>query len=370
MPAGRAFRWASGWTGLALAALLGCADRPVVPTASTSALEARSADPPPIRAVTLDARRRPSEAALDEIAQLGATHVAVIPFGWMSGTDVPAVQLRTDPDWYAESDAGIRDLHARLARRGIGLILKPQLWIRGGGWSAEVAFEQEAHWEAWEADYRRFALHYARLAADLEADRRPRSRGVFVLATELAAAMQQREAFWRTLIAEVRAVYPGRLTVAANWYGDADVLPFWDALDLVGVQAYYPVSDEHTPSADDLESGWREIAGQLRALHEASGKPVLLTELGYRSVDGAAAEPWRWPERGETGEPAYALQADLYDAALGTLWALPFVEGVVLWKAHPEPSAERHRLDFTWQDKPAESVIARRFLAERPLRGD
>jgi hypothetical protein len=320
-------------------------------------------EPPPIRAVTLDARRRPPDAALDEIAGLGATHVAVIPFGWMAGMDVPGVHLRTAPDWYAESDAGIRDLHGRLAERGVGLILKPQLWVRGGGWSAEVEFEREDEWEAWEADYRALALHYAALAAELDTD-------VFVLATELAAAMQQREAFWRGLIEDVRAVYPGRLTVAANWYGDADVLPFWDALDLVGVQAYYPVTERENPSADEIRAGWEGIGRRLRALHEATGKPVLLTELGYRSIGHAAAEPWRWPERGEAAEPAPDLQADLYDAALGTLWTLAFVEGVVLWKAYPEPDADRHRLDFTFQGKPAEPIVRRYFSTGQPAGPD
>ena len=338
--------------------LAGCAEAErssarAVPVAAAG--DVRTA--PPIRAVTLDARHRPDDAALDDLALLGATHVAVVPFGWMAAMDVPAVHLRTDPSWYAESDAGIRDLHARLGERGIGLILKPQLWVRGGGWSAEIAFEEEAEWAAWEADYRALALHYARLAAELGSD-------VFVLATELAGATQAREAFWRGLVREVRAVYPGRLTVAANWHGDADVLPFWDALDLVGVQAYYPVSDADTPTSDELRAGWTGIAATLRALHEATGKPVLLTELGYRSIGTAAARPWLWPEHGEDAPPTPGLQAALYDAALGTLWTLPFVEGVILWKAHPEPDAHRHRLDFTWQDKPAETVVARHFLRE------
>ena len=343
---------------LALLIAAGCAEGPApMPAVPATAPPIAAPEPPPVRAVTLDARERPSDAALDELAALGATHVAVIPFGWMAAMDAPAVELRTDPRWHVESDAGIRELAGRLESRGVGLILKPQLWIRGGGWSAEVAFDTDADWAAWEADYRALALHYAPLSAEVDAD-------LFVVGTELAAAMHGREAFWRGLIAEVRGVYGGRLTVAANWYGDADTLPFWDALDLVGVQAYYPVSEEEEPTAADLARGWDGIGERLRALHEATGKPILLTELGYRSIGHAAAEPWRWPVRGETDTPEPALQADLYRAALGALWTMPFVEGVVLWKAHADPEPERYRLDFTWQGKPAEAVVADFFVTD------
>lgn len=310
----------------------------------------------PIRAVTLDARTRPDEATLDRLAALGATHVAVIPFAFQGAADVPALRTHYDSRWYSEGDAGIRELAARLQARGLRLIIKPHVWLRGA-WSAEIGFADETAWKAWEVHYRAWMLHYADLAAAVDAD-------VLVIGTELARAVRARPAFWRRLAADVRARFEGRLTYAANWHDDFEHVGFWDALDFVGVQAYFPLSTAEAPTLAQLKAGWAPHKAALERVHRAAGRPVFFTEIGYRSAHHAAAEPWRWPSDDDDAVRADdALQARLYEAFFEALWHEPWFAGAVVWKWHPEgtPSRRPRTLDFTPQGKPAEQVLARWF---------
>lgn len=312
-----------------------------------------------IRAVTLDARRPPEADALQRLKELGATHVTLISFGFQRRFEVPRIRMHTDGGWYSESDAGIRTLAQRAEDAGLGLILKPHIWV--GDYSAEgqnrsaIAFDTESAWTQWEDDYRRFLMHYAHLADSTEAD-------VLVVGTELESAVAARPDFWRGLIDSVRAVYDGQLTYAANWYQAYDRVPFWDALDFVGVQAYFPISEADDPSLQTLRAGWAEHRAALRRIATETNRPVLFTELGYRSVDYAAAEPWTWPRREEAREraPDYEIQATLYRAFFDRIMPAPWFAGAIVWKWHPAAEGDRP-LGFTPQDKPAEQVIREGF---------
>jgi hypothetical protein len=326
-------------------------------SSDTAAADAK----PPIQAVTLDARRRPSDATLDSLQRLGATHVTLVSFGFQETTTTPRIEMHTDGGWYSESDAGIRDIAQRAAARDMGVILKPHLWVGGydteGQTRSEIGFAAEAQWAAWEADYRRFLLHYARLAAEVDAD-------VLVVGTELGRATKERPGFWRGLIDSVRTVYDGHLTYAANWYDEYERIPFWKQLDYVGVQAYFPLTEAKDPPLDSLRRGWRQHCRVLERVHRETGRPVLFTELGYRSVGYAAAEPWRWPERDEEAAPNPALQARLYRAFFERVMPEPWMAGAILWKWHPADAPPRP-ISFTPQGKPAAQVIRRHFNAAR-----
>lgn len=310
-----------------------------------------------IQGVTLDARREPSPSWLPGLADLGVTHVTVIPFGFQRRTDDPEIDTNYDADWYTEGQRGIRTLDRQADSLGMKLLIKPQIWVRGS-WSAEIGFATEADWQTWEAGYRDLALFYARLSAEIGAP-------LFVVGAELGPAVRTREAFWRDLIAEIRTVYDGDLTYAANWHDDFEHVPFWDALDAVGVQAYFPLSEADAPSVETLRAGWARHEASLQAVHERTGKPVLFTEIGYRDVGHAAARPWEWPERHAIPDADEALQARLYTAFFEEIWPEPWLAGALLWKFYP-PSERDHAGDFTPQGKLAEKVIRQAFRGVAP----
>ncbi len=335
--------------------LAACADAPAEAPFSHELHPVSMEETDRIQGVTLDARRKPPASTLPELAALGVTHVSVVPFAFQRRNDDPELRTNYDADWYTEGQAGIRTLAWQADSLGMDLILKPQIWIRGGS-SLDIDFETEADWQQWETAYREFALFYARLSEEIEAP-------LFVIGAELGKAGTTREAFWRSLIAEIRTVYAGEVTYAANWYEDFEYIPFWDALDVVAIQAYFPLAETPAPTVEELCAGWDQHKLAIEAVHERTGKPVVFTEIGYRDVPHAAARPWEWPpHRERVAETDEDLQARLYTAFFEEVWTEPWMAGAIVWKWYP-PSNRSHAGDFTPQGKPAEAVIRQMFGA-------
>lgn len=305
----------------------------------------------------------------EPLVAVGADWIVQTPFGWQTRVDDPHVRLVTSGRvFWGERDEGL-EVTTRLAReRGIRTLLKPHVWLRersGGEWRGEIEMRSEEDWRAWFASYRDFALHYARLAERL-------GMPAYAIGTELHATVRERPDDWRRIIREVREVYSGDLTYAANWYGEIEDVTFWDALDYVGVQAYFPLSEEPMPTIEELVAGWQPHVARLEALHRKTGKPILFTELGYVSREGATIDPWTWPDR-RHGHPAprateagLELQARAYEAFFRALWDRPWFAGVYVWKWHPTiPGGEPNpNVGFTPQGKPAEEVLRRWFRGD------
>ena len=90
---------------------------------------------------------------------------------------------------------------------------------------------------------------------------------MFSVACELVNTTK-REAEWREVIRQIREVYSGELVDSANW-DDEKKVPFWDALDYIGVDAYYgSLIESNNPSLDELYHAWDPIVDMLRGLHE------------------------------------------------------------------------------------------------------
>jgi hypothetical protein len=249
----------------------------------------------------------------------------------------------------SETDAGV--VHAaRCARaRGFAVLWKPHLWISHESWPGEVAMATEADWAAWWRGYRRYVLHHAFLAAWSEAE-------AFAVGVELDKTLG-REREWRGLIAAVRALYPGAVTYASNWHGGAEAVGFWDALDYAGVDAYYPLHDSPAADRAALAAGARAVVARLARLAAASGRPVLLTEVGFAARRGA----WTAPHE-EGGEPSEADQAAAYRALLDALGRPRWLAGAFFWKAFSAPPGRGSRADFQFLGRPAEAEV-RRWLA-------
>src|SRR6185503_678560 len=135
------------------------------------------------------------------------------------------------------------------------------------------------------------------------------------------ASLRERE--WRALIAEVRAAYPGPITYGAT-AEEVTGVPFWDALDFIGVSAYFPLADAKTPSPDALAAGWRPVRERLRALSARTGKRIVFTEIGYRSADFAA---WRHWEITDAAPVNLQAQANAYAAVFDGVWAEAWMGG-------------------------------------------
>ncbi len=327
---------------------------------SASALGGDIVDPMPRGrqcGVSWVAGRPVSERDLLPLVDGHVNWIVQTPFGWQRDSGSPQIRLATGGGiFWGETDAGLVAT-TRLARaRGIRTLLKPHIWLtnrRDGIWRGEIRMKSEQDWQRWFSDYRRFILHYAQLAQDNKIE-------ILCIGTELRRTVTERPDDWRGIIRDVREIYRGKLTYGANWYAEFEEIPFWDALDFIGIHAYFPLADQDGPDLADLLEGWQTYLGRIERLHTRFDKPVLFTELGYRSATFAASKPWEWPRPGESSDPDLQLQAKCYEAFFQTFWDKPWFAGVYFWKWYPshERAGGPEHAGFTPQNKPAEQVMA------------
>ena len=67
---------------------------------------------------------------------------------------------------------------------------------------------------------------------------------------------------------------------------------FWGELDYVGVSSYFEVAQRTDEPIHVVTRRWRKHRRDLVEFAEDVGKPLILTEVGYPSVDTAAVKPW------------------------------------------------------------------------------
>lgn len=219
---------------------------------------------------------------LDEIAALGATHVAlVVPlYQEHGGSTKLALHTRLSPSLAAVAEA------IRFARRaGLEVTLFPIVRLaapRGPlEWRGTLA---PADVDAWFASYGDRLGELGAVASLTGASR-------FVIGSELSS-LDGDLPRWRALVDRVRGLFRGELVYSANWdhYRDAKVL---DLVDEAGVTGYFDLRPAQGPSdVPALERRWRALRGELEAWAQARRQPLVFTEIGYRSRVGSSAEPW------------------------------------------------------------------------------
>jgi hypothetical protein len=300
-----------------------------------------------------------STAALAELAKTGANFVAIIPTRW-SRTFKDSEFLATDQ---TESDAGVLKAIADAHALGLSVLLKPHVDPADGKPRAEYAPTEV---DAWFRNYTAFLLHYAAMAAANHVE-------MFNIGCELDSMVGPHyRNQWLHIIHSVREVYHGPIVYAHGWPGVNEV-SFLDAVDYIGVDAYDPLSDAREPTVPELRAGWTTISSNpwvasvshfhspmqnYRALWERYHKPVIFTELGYKSVARDASRPgdWKWDGAVDLQAQERAYQAFFEVWSRQTAW----VKGAFLWSwapvVHPERSANGLK-DYTPQNKPAAVVI-------------
>ena len=289
-----------------------------------------------------------ADAALADLRAMGVEWVSIVVTQYQDTINSTAI----GPTDGTPTDADVR--HAIRAAHALGLsvMLKPHvdLWNDPNHWRGEIGPNfSNAQWNTWFASYQAMISHYAGLAA---------AEGVeqFAVGTELNTTVG-REANWRAVIAAVRAAFPGTLTYAGDWTNAPDV-PWWDALDLIGVDAYYPLAaaGNNTPTKAQLVAAWQPLLADLAALSTANGgKRILFTEVGYRSQNGAAQHPWEWQSGGAVD---LAEQALLVEVAFEQVFDEPWFAGAYWWAWDPEPyQGGVCDNGYTVHDKPAEDIV-------------
>jgi len=229
------------------------------------------------------------------------------------------------------------------------VMLKPQLWVWRGEFTGNINMKSEEDWKILERTYESFILDYAKVAQEKKVS-------VYCVGTELEQFVKFRPDYWKRLIEKVKAIYKGELTYAANW-DEYTKTHFWEALDYMGIDGYFPLSKNKTPQIQELKKGWQKHKIIMKRHADSLQKKVLFTEFGYRSVDYSAHKPWEV----DYSKTSVNLQGQVNTTQVlfEELWDEEWFAGGFVWKwfIHHDKAGGKNNPRFTPQNKPAEEIV-------------
>jgi hypothetical protein len=278
-----------------------------------------------------------------EVRTLGVNSIQIHPYGRIKKNG----QVQFTP----ADKTGYLGRAVKIAREEkIELFWKPHLAYWGSfSWRGAITFETQAQWKRFFDSYEAWILDQARFAANSKLP-------FFVLGTELDRTIHRPE--WRRIIKNVRHVYHGQLTYAANWDAYQNI-PFWKELDLIGIQAYFPVGNAgEKETVSGVRAAWNKWIAQLEVFARKKGRKIVLTELGYTRSTAAAQKPWDPKQVGNDHE-GLETQKMLLDVALTQIKTKNLIAGTYLWKWLPGYS--RWERDFSMREPQVQAVIRRRW---------
>jgi len=289
------------------------------------------------------------EEAMANLADTGAGWVSILAIWYQDSY----TSTQIGPTDGSPTDAGVIHMIQTAHDLGLSVMLKPHvdLWNDPDHWRGQIGRAWKGHpakWDRWFRSYRHFIYHFATLAQEQGVEQ-------FAVGTELAGTIGKTQR-WREIAAGVRQRFTGPLTYAATIGGEENTIAWWDAVDLIGLDAYYELTDKTDPTVQELEDGWTPYLQDIADLSSTWGdEPVLFTEVGFRSIDGANEHPWDWYAQAPID---LQEQADCYQATFASVWDQPWFAGMYWWDWSPDPTAGGlNDADYTPFGKPAEDVL-------------
>jgi len=287
------------------------------------------------------------EAMLDRLLTIGTTHVSII-VNWEQNTIYDnRIQARS---FGVPDDNRIRKLIQHAHTNGLKVMLFPILHVNrrsDGEWRGRLDPRDLGRWQN---DYRNFILHYARLANQESVE-------IFSVGSELSS-MEKHTDYWKGLIAQVRTEFAGKMIYSSNW--DHFHHPeFWEDLDYIGVSAYFEVSTDSKQAIHKVTQTWEARRSELLEFARSKERPLILTEVGYPSVDSAAVKPWDYTSKsGPNSLQQLAAYRSLVDA-----WVTPSADfgGVFIW--HGWGRGGELDTSYSFWDKPSQQLVKSWFSA-------
>ena len=197
------------------------------------------------------------------IVSVNANWVTIMPYGFV-GND-GAVKYNSKWQWWGEKEEGVKETIRLCQEAGLKVMLKPQIWMMNA-YTGDYKLSSEKEWQKFESSYKAFIKSFLTIAIEMEVP-------LFCIGTEWREFVKYREAFWNTLIKDAKADYTGKLVYAANW-DDYQAVPFWNQLDYIGVNGYFPISRSNKPELQELITGWEIHRKALSAFSNKKDKKI------------------------------------------------------------------------------------------------
>jgi hypothetical protein len=313
--------------------------------------------------------------ALREARRLGATWISLTPFGRVWDLSSSTISLTFEQPFESNRSAVKRAIDQAHAE-GLRVLLVPHLWVETGAWRGELdprsgpdvrveikpdggkVIGGESAWSEFNASYRAFVREWATVARDNHVD-------MLAVGVELRSWLTTTYApSFSEVIADIRKIYPGPLTYAANW-DDVEQTVIWSELDVVGLNAFFPLAEKDGAQLDELCQGGKRVAARVAELSRRWNKPVVFTEFGYTTRRDPAIKPWEWPDSMRGVVVDQLAQADAYRALLSAFVEQDWFVGMFMWRLYADPDdlSQEAEWGFSPRGKLAELVLRDAFTA-------
>tara|TARA_B110000967_G_C18893627_1_gene569104 strand:- start:2690 stop:3778 length:1089 start_codon:yes stop_codon:yes gene_type:complete len=229
--------------------------------------------------------------------------------------------------------------------------------INGSRFWGDFFVETEEEWQEVERAYTELFYNFAKLHEEFP------EVILLSIGTEIKEFSSRRLQFFKGLIAKIRMDFPGlKLTYASNW-DEYQSISFWDDLDYIGVNPYFPLVNEKNPTFDEIKQAFVPIKNDLITLSCSYNIPILFTEYGYRSIDFASWKAWLLEDISSVNFN-FEAQNNGYRAFFDTFWNENWVAGGFFWEWKIISNGEINNPNENgWyvNDKPVEKIIHDRY---------
>lgn len=288
--------------------------------------------------------------AINKQNELGSNALALIPYSYIQNINKPA-PFRFSNRAGSENDESIVHSAYEAKQKGMFTLLKPQIFV-GNSWPGDIEMLNQTDWDSFFDFYYKWIRHYAFLAEIHEMD-------ALCIGVEFTKATLNQSDKWREMIRKTRSLFRGKLTYAANWGAEFENIDFWNELDFIGLNCYYPLSKKDNPTDEELKAKFDTIKTKINTVYSRFKKPIVFTEIGFRSIN----MPWKNPHA--EGDDSYNQehQQRCYEVVFSGIENEPWCGGILWWKF---PSYLEYRgtenSAFTPNNKMAEAAVRRWFL--------
>jgi len=299
----------------------------------------------------------PFERTLLEAKRLGSSWVSLTPFARVNDLKSTGISLSFEAPFADNRRAVLRSVRQAHAL-GLRVLIVPHLWVESGEWRGELDPGSDAAWDAWSHNYRAFLLTWAEVARESQAD-------MLAVGVELRSWLTTEHArSFQPILRDVRRAYPGLLTYAGNW-DDIEQTVILGDLDVIGLNAFFPLAEKDGASFEQLAAGGRGVRDRLARLAAFWHKPIFFNEFGYTTRKDPAIRPWEWPDKMSDVRPDQAAQADAYRALLSAFVDEPWFAGFFVWRlyADPDDMSQEAEWGFSPRGKQAELALRDAFAA-------
>jgi hypothetical protein len=293
------------------------------------------------------------EPLLREIAQLGGSHVSLVVAYYLQ--TIYATQITTHPRYTAPDAVIVRTIKQARAL-GLEVMLFPILRVHekptADHWRGNLKPQNR---RALQAAYIQRLTHLAKMA-------QKHAVAVLSVGSELSS-LDTDAAWWRPIIRAVRKAYTGKLLYSGNWDHFKKVR-LWSQVDYLGLCGYFGIAPQKKhPPLHRMIAGWRDLRADLERWSRVQKKPLVFTEVGYQSQQGAARAPW---DEGAKKPLSLKEQKHAYEAFVRVWNQAPRLAGVYFWNWYGWGGPKDRT--YTPRRKPAARIIRWWYGGPHPVK--